>query len=272
MGQRATGNFPIDPDRDVFLASWPKAGRTWLRFMLAHYISAVLDLGVKVDFDSMFRLVPNDGIDFDFVGERRYGLPVFAYHADERVPRVRVTHNEWSEQKVEYRAIWLTRGMEDSVVSNYFHRRDFGPLHGEKFPATGTLSEAIRHEVFGVPAYIRHFNSWAHKAESWHVMTYERMHRDAYRELDRAVAYIGLPGDGDALEEAVEASEFSRMKQLERDNGFEGATGPVTKDTQMRTRRGEVGAYVDYFSRSDLAYVADVKVLIHPLYGELHGG
>jgi len=51
-----------------------------------------------------------------------------------------------------------------------------------------------------------------------------------------------------------------------------GAKELVTNISDMRTRRGVVGGYVDYYSSDGLNYTESMKSIIHPLYEELHGG
>jgi hypothetical protein len=58
---------------DAFIASYPKSGRTWLRFILADYLSDRFDLGLRVDLQTMFGVLPND----DLSAER--GLPAFGF-------------------------------------------------------------------------------------------------------------------------------------------------------------------------------------------------
>ena len=48
---------------DGFIASFPKSGRTWLRFILANYLNRLLSLGLELDLRSMFGLIPNDVLD-----------------------------------------------------------------------------------------------------------------------------------------------------------------------------------------------------------------
>src|SRR3546814_9338715 len=44
---------------DAFLTSYPKCGRTWLRYLLSHYLAETVGLGFQPDLVSTFRILPN---------------------------------------------------------------------------------------------------------------------------------------------------------------------------------------------------------------------
>src|SRR3546814_14117862 len=43
---------------DAFLTSYPKCGRTWLRYLLSHYLAETVGLGFQPDLVSTFRILP----------------------------------------------------------------------------------------------------------------------------------------------------------------------------------------------------------------------
>src|SRR3546814_18975857 len=67
---------------DAFLVSYPKSGRTWLRYLLSCYFAESAKLGFEPDLTSTFRILPNfdrdpvRGIDA-FIGRTgEAGLPL----------------------------------------------------------------------------------------------------------------------------------------------------------------------------------------------------
>src|SRR3546814_696322 len=58
---------------DAFLTSYPKCGRTWLRYLLSHYLAETVGLGFQPDLVSTFRILPN----FDCDPVR--GVPAFHF-------------------------------------------------------------------------------------------------------------------------------------------------------------------------------------------------
>src|SRR3546814_10093390 len=44
---------------DAFLVSYPKSGRTWLRYLLSCYFAESAKLGFEPDLTSTFRILPN---------------------------------------------------------------------------------------------------------------------------------------------------------------------------------------------------------------------
>ena len=78
------------PSVDAFLVSYPKSGRTWLRFLLSCYFARVAKLGSEPDLHSTFRVLPK----FDRDAER--GLPAYAGRAhDVELPLVAVSHRQF---------------------------------------------------------------------------------------------------------------------------------------------------------------------------------
>ena len=263
--------FEIDVDRDVFVASFPKSGRTWLRFMIAAYLNRYYRLGIRrVDFDNVYQLVANDQVDLDFLSRQGCGPLTFAFWMNPHIPRILMTHNEYMLGVGDgLRMIWLSRGIEDTMLSYWYHRTDYAALHDEE-PWAAPFADFLRSEDWGVPAYIRHFNGWAQSGVL--ALTYEMMHAQPMSVLKQVMDMSGVHWDFVVGEKAIELSSFHNMRTLEECSGFEKADGPVTRDSQRRVRRGLVGGYVDYFSSDDVNYTERQKSIIHPLYKELHGG
>lgn len=269
MGKQINATFEIDVNRDVFLASFPKSGRTWLRFMVANYLNIYYGLRESVTFDNVYGFVANDQMNLDFLSRQGCGPTTFAFWADPRIPRMLMTHNENSlNVPGGLRVMWLSRDIEDVMVSYYHHRTDYARLHGED-TWEGGFSGFLRSDLFGVPAYIRHFNSWA-ESEAL-ALTYETMHEHPVVVLEKAVKLAGIPFEYCTAYEAVRLSSFPNMQRLEVASGFEKADGKVDTDEQRRIRRGKVGGNEGKYNLGDWNYTQRLKSTIHPLYGELHG-
>ena len=72
---------------DAFLISYPKSGRTWLRYLLSCYFAEVAELGFQPDLETMFRVLPN----FDLDPIRGIGAFAGDVHRD-NLPLVLVSH------------------------------------------------------------------------------------------------------------------------------------------------------------------------------------
>jgi len=65
-----------------------------------------------------------------------------------------------------------------------------------------------------------HVLSWLHSPMDVCLIHYEDMHRQPLATFRRAVRFLGLDRDDDAINDAIQASEFKRLQQLEAKEGF----------------------------------------------------
>ncbi len=102
---------------DKPLASYPKSGRTWFRFILSSYLSNALALDASPDLHSLVTEMPS----FDMDPVR--GLPAFASARHQpKVPLIPVTHRPYSKRLFrDHPVIFLVREPKDIMVSPYFN-------------------------------------------------------------------------------------------------------------------------------------------------------
>ena len=110
----------IKPRKPVFyLCSYPKSGRTWLRFLLANYLNLFYQLGLDIDLHSYFSVLPNEGHD------SLRGIDTYRFPADARFPLLVSTHKTYTRQKFSEaeraHVIFLLRSTPDVLVSWFFH-------------------------------------------------------------------------------------------------------------------------------------------------------
>lgn len=233
------------------ICSFPKSGRTWLRYLLANYLNLYFRLGLPIDFRTFFQLVPHDILD------EEKGVGVYDYYDDKRFPLVLASHEHFAEEKFAGKKIvFLFRTVLDTVVSRYFqHARVFTPDRSWK----GSLKEFIRAPE-GVPAYCAHLNSWSGFVDgnaSVHILTYEDMHRDISGAARDVLEFMGIPVDEHKLAQAVGLSSFAAMKEMETRTKVPGVNFNFSPDDaeSARMRKGRVGGYRDYLDEEDVAYV-----------------
>lgn len=255
-----------------FIVSTGKSGSTWLRFMLAHYISRHFDLGLDVDPHSTALLLPPA----DAANDPRQP---FMFHHRRDVPFLANTHDPYSEAFFRGRfVIFLARSPFDFCVSQYYHNTRSARIY------QGSLSESIRLPKWGVSHFIRFMNLWAEALPKLpsHRLSYERMRADPEESLAATLRFIGLPADADDVASAAAASAFDRMRNL----AIVRAPTPeiaerLTRDPSSGImRRGVVGGFRDELSAVDIAYIrrrcaeeltAEAKTLLLGLDVNLEG-
>jgi hypothetical protein len=135
---------------DGFIASYPKSGRTWLRFNLANYLNRVLELGLTIDLRTMFWLIPNDVLD------RERGWPAYRFRHARRVPFLVMSHGLWRRMLFQRkRIVLLMRESKDTLVSLFFHLTRHSRAYG------GDLKAFIGDPQHGAPAFCHYCNRWA---------------------------------------------------------------------------------------------------------------
>lgn len=228
------------PSVDAFLVSYPKSGRTWLRFLLSCYFARVADLGFEPDLRSTFRVHPN----FDCDAHR--GLPAFVgRERNVEFPLLAVSHREFDPRLFGGKpVIILVRDPRDVCVSAYFHETK----HKHRFE--GSIAAFIEDETYGVPAIVRYHNGWAQGMASSRslVISYEEMSSNTESTVRRIFDFLGQDTDESALAEAVEKARFSKMQKTEKKTGIPGHDYDRSDEGSLRVRKGKVGGYSDTLS------------------------
>lgn len=209
--------------------SYPKSGRTWIRYMLVQ-VAPEQDIRFHHDHFEF-----NDGArpphDFDLRRRlREYG------------------HVE--------RLVYLERDPRDVMVSLYHQVtgrfRDF-------FNYAGSPSDFIRDPYFGAQNLRQFRQMWDEvvRLHGFLKVSYEECHQDAQGTLSRIADYFGLDCTRERIEEAVEAGTFERMRSVEI-----GETFPQPwlrpRNGMTKVRKGKVGGHADELGPDDIAYLNSV--------------
>lgn len=234
---------------DAFLISFPKCGRTWLRFALSQYFARTLALPLEPDLQTTFQVLPN----FDRDPVR--GLPAFRFSGRRpALPLILVSHRGYNRHWFQDRpVVFLVRDPRDVVVSAFFH----ATRHKHRF--SGTIGDFIEDDAQGLGSYIAYLNGWAAGLANarCHVTSYERMSADPATELRRILLFLGQLPDEQALAHAVETSSFGAMRNKEQKTGIPGHRYDLRDRESLRMRRGKPGGFTDYLSPAEIERVAE---------------
>lgn len=228
-----------------WLCSFPKCGRTWLRFILSNYLNQVFSLGQPVDLRTMFFIMPNCDLD----AER--GLRAYRYTTHRRMQLIAVSHLPYQRKFTGRPVVFLMRSVSDAIVSFYFHNsRQWSHYRG-------TLSEFLRDAEWGVPRLVSYMNAWAGelRGESTRVVTYERLKQNAEAEVLQVLRFLGLPEDAPALRRAIELAAVDRMRELEIRQPLPGHRYDPSDVDARRVRKARVGAGLEHLTPADTAYI-----------------
>ncbi|GMN04234.1 sulfotransferase domain-containing protein [Erythrobacter sp. MTPC3] len=232
-----------------FLVSYPKSGRTWLRYLLSLYMARAYDLGFEPDLLSTFRILPN----YDLDQER--GLPSAERYKDGQMPLVAVSHRDYDGDLFgQTPVIMLLRDPRDVLVSSYFHQT----RHKHRFE--GDIPEFIESGQYGAASIADYHNGWAAGLEGRRslILSYEDMSTDTHAAVRRTLEFLGVAVDEAVLDEAVRKAQFDKMRKKEKQTGIPGHDYNREDADASRVRRGKVAGYTDYLGPEDDARVQEL--------------
>lgn len=230
-------------EADAFLVSYPKSGRTWLRFILSKYFAQAMDLGIEVDLHSTFSILPNYSTDAS------RGFPGFRFAG--KIPLILVSHLPYRRSLFLNKAvIFLVREPRDVLVSGFFHET----RHKHRFDGDMT---AFLESAQGIAALVAYLNSWATDLQRHRhiVVSYEQLAKDTAGVTAKILKFLGGKVDEAALAQAIDASRFEAMQRDEVRNGIPDHDYDRTDSDARRMRRGKAGGFVDYLSADQLSLI-----------------
>lgn len=240
---------------DVYLISYPKCGRTWLRLMIGWAISEYFHL-------------PQDEEILFLRSNRRF-------HS--QAPRITVIHEdrpmlkapeELTTDKSRFRGkkvIFLARDPRDVIVSSYFEMKNRSRLFGEnpyeKRQAVfdGELDEFLQRRIGGFDTILAYYNIWAqnrHVPAGFLLVRYEDLKANPAAELRRVLDFLGLEFiSDDIVAAAVNYASFENMRKMEAEGRFQSKllqpADQLNQDT-YKTRKGKIKGYMDYLNASQV--------------------
>jgi hypothetical protein len=247
---RPVADFIKDRQTDVFLVSFPKAGRTWLRSILGYAIA------------KEYGLPESDVLDLWLLSKQ---VPA--------APRIRVTHACDPHKKtpsaitlegrkyIGKRVLFLARDPRDLLVSLYHHESNRRPALGMAGgPSASAVSELIDRHEGGLASLVYFYNLWAAPSgiDVAHLF-YEDLHKDAAGVCRRAFDHMGLTAvSPSSIRYGIEQSRFDRMKQREAEGAVRNTAlrrADASNPDSFKVRQGKVGSYRDHFSPAEIGRI-----------------
>ncbi|WP_321468195.1 sulfotransferase domain-containing protein [Halarcobacter sp.] len=246
--KRRNSKFYIDVIKKIkpiyYLYSYPKCGRTWLRFIIANYISKIYNLNIDIDLNNLFQLMPNLSV------EEKKGLNQYNFISDNRFPLIVSSHGEID---IRNNKIFLTRLIYDVIVSEYFHS-----LHQTKI-YDGTISDFIRSEHKPIERYCNYINNMLDNyTDNTFAITYESLQNDILKSLEKLIKFLDLPLYLKELNEAINNSSFENMQNIEKKKGLAGDINTSNDTETLRVRKGKSNAYKEYLNEDDICYIKKI--------------
>ena len=183
---------------DVFIASYPRSGSTWLRFLLLEVLS-----GESSGFRNVAQLIPD-------VGQHRKTRPILPNGG-----RLIKTHEAF---RPEYKkAVYLVRDAGDVVLSEYAYQTALGLV---RCNFDEYLPRFLRGKVNGYGSWQSHVISWLDasldEGRDIRVIKFEDLRRDSPGTLGQVLDFFGVRVDPKVIERAIANNSIQRMREKER--------------------------------------------------------
>lgn len=217
--------LPRIEENDIFIASYPRSGNTWVRFLIASLLTRE-----TVHFRNIDRFVPDL--------HKKWWVS-----AVKGRPRFIKSHIPCYEHYP--KSVYIVRDGRDALVS-FFH------YHAERRNFKGSFSEFVKKEAseqFGTwAAHVSNALQFASDHPSrMLIVRYEDLLAAPLEEIKKIASFCGLPAGQRELERAVERCSFKELRRVEQKHG------PETPGSRKNFfREGRSGQWKDHFSENDL--------------------
>jgi hypothetical protein len=206
--------------------SFPKSGRSWLRY-------------------GLHRLGVADRIVFHHDG--------FEYNDGTRPP----LDFDYAKRLARYSGgsiiVYMHRDPRDVIVSLY---HQVTGRFADFFNYHASLSDFIRDPYFGAASLQIFRMQWLDVCKRGLALavSYEECHADFPGTLARIVEHYGFEASPAAIRQASAAATIENMRSIERAGDFE-APWLRLRNGAPKVRRGRVGGFVDVLADEDIAYL-----------------
>lgn len=187
----------LDP-ADVMIASFPRSGNTWMRFLLAETLT-----DQTAGFDDVNRLVPQ-------IGLHKPALALLPGGG-----RLIKTHEPYRQEYP--RAIYLVRDVRDAMLSLYDRGKYVGVFNGMTLDVF--VPRFLRGEINTIGSWAGHVRAWLESPLAYRedllVVRFEDMRRDTGGTLARVLAFLGVSVPETKIRAAIAANSVERMRAKE---------------------------------------------------------
>jgi hypothetical protein len=216
---------------DVFVASYPRSGNTWLRFMLYEIL-----VGQSSSFTNVHQLVPD-------VGRQGKALPVLPEQG-----RLIKTHEAYLP--LYHKAIYLVRDARDVALSEFAYQKALG-LAEDNFETYLPRFLAGKVNPFG--SWIAHVDSWMEAKDKGQaevlLVRFDEMRSRPEDSLANMMEFLNVPVERDVIRRAVANNSVEKMRDKEKIN-------PQKASAKGRfIRSGAVGGWREKFTETQAELV-----------------
>jgi hypothetical protein len=233
----------------MLFLSYPKSGRTWVRFLVDAYLADLHGIRVSNVFEVERRLDPRWWIEWTHLT----GAMI------ERLPYDRVGEVDRSRLDGQP-CVYLSRDPYATLASAFFQARDRVKVF------QGTPADFVRSPLFGARKLAAFYTLVEEVRERFSLfvpLTYEGLREDPAAGLRTVLETLGAEVDPERIGKAVELGGFESLRRLAQAPEYaDTPIAPVDPDNPAsdKIRRGGDGGWRELFSEEDAHYIAEALV------------
>lgn len=258
----------------IWIASYPKSGNTWMRFLLCNYFFNSNNK-FNIEIIKKIRKFPSDLFLRPFLTKSQlisdpYCTPPYWIKAQQNIQTsdnaiFLKTHNAmcklngdlFTNEILSHAIIYIVRDPRDLVISNsYFTGNDFDQTISF-MTSKKMVYRNSEHKKLFVPEFI---GSWSFNYNSWNktlitvpkiFIKYEDLLKNTTLELKKVIEFlskiINFKVDHKKIDMSVDLSKFDKLKKYEQKKGF-----IESSDKNIFFRKGEKNQWKNQLSNTQI--------------------
>lgn len=222
--------------KKIYLISYPKSGRTWLRVLIGKYFN-LIDNKNNIMKNNIIKVTHDDS---------SWSIKLLHYQ------NLNCDKSKYEKQNI----IFLIRNIHDILISSYYHVTKRDKLYND------TISNFIRDDYYGVIKIIHFYNIWWKNKDISNKFTcigYEDLRLNTFNTFKDIILFINNKDINiEYIKESIEYSKFENMRKLEEQNKLKhDALKPIDINdiNSFKVRKGKINGYLDELSKDDINYI-----------------
>jgi hypothetical protein len=208
---------------DIFVGSYPRAGSTWLRFLMHELLT-----GRESSFEAVNKSIPDIG--------RHYNAPRLLVDGG----RLIKTHEPY--QKEYGRAVYLVRDVRDVIISEYYFQQ-LWKLYDGTFQEF--LDDFFRGQINRYGSWVNHTNSWLDAQEltpdQIFMIRFDELRQETNATLAKILTFLGSTANNLQIDQAIANNTTAKMRAKESSIKF-------TDSDQNFVRKGKIGGWKNFLT------------------------
>lgn len=242
---------------DAFIASYPRSGNTWLRFVLFD----ILVSGQTSGFDEVNHIIAE-------VGLHQPAIPLLPGQG-----RLIKTHEAY--RKPYQKAIYLVRDVRDVVLSEFAYQKALGwvPDDFEDF-----LGRFLDGQVNPFSPWHEHVPGWVNsplaRTPNFLLIKFEELRRNTEQVVNRSLDFLGVVVDPQIVRQAIANNTVERMQEKEQRSPqlSDTAPRPTAPEESRFIRSGSVGGWRNRLTPAQVEKIEQRAGKVLALMGYPTGG